>query len=244
MSDLQSEVFDGEDLTAGEYVIGVLDRGERQAAEARIAAEPGFAREVQAWEARLYPMADAIREVRPPAEVWPRIQRALGPSAEKVVVLAQRRAVAFWRNWAIAATAAAAVALVFLAVRPVTPPVVAPAPVAAQSLLVAELSDLKGRGFITATYDPAKGVLHAAPNLALPVPTNRSAELWLIPADGVPRSLGVIDVAQPSTVKVSDTLRSGAKPTAVLAITIEQPGGSPNGKPTTKPIWVGKLAAA
>jgi anti-sigma-K factor RskA len=243
MSDLRPEDFDGEDMTAGEYALGVLDRTERQAAEARIEAEPRFAREVEAWQSRLYPMADAIGEVHPPAQVWPRIAQALGPKAEKVVVLAHRRAVAFWRNWAVAATAAAAVALVFLAVRPVTPPPAAPAP-AAQPILVAELTDPKGHGFITATYDPAQGVLRASPNMTLPVPARRAAELWLIPADGVPRSLGVIDVAHPSTVKVADPLRSGAKPTAILAITIEQPGGSPTGKPTTKPLWIGKLATA
>ena len=245
MSDLPPVDVDAEDLTAGEYVLGVLDGGERRAAEARIEAEPRFAREVEAWQDRLYPLAEAVGAVRPPAQVWPRIQRALGPNPAKVIALAQRRAVTFWRNWAMAATAAAAVALVFLAVRPVTTPPVAPLPTpAAQPLLVAELSDAKGRGFITATYDQAAGVLHATPNLTLPVPSSRSAELWLIPADGVPRSLGVIDVAHPSTVKVSETLRPGARPAAVLAITIEQPGGSPNGKPSGKPVWAGKLSAA
>ncbi len=244
MSDLQPEEFDGEDMTAGEYALGVLDRAERQAAEGRAAREPAFAREVEAWQEKLYPMADGIAAVQPPAHVWPRIVRSLGAGASNVVDLAQRRAVAFWRNWAFAATAAAAVALVFLAVRPETFKLpVAPVP-APQPLLLASLTDPQGHGFLTATYDQASGVMHVSPSLTLPLGEKRAAELWLIPADGVPRSLGVIDPAHPSVMKVSDALRPGAKVSAVLAITIEQPGGSPNGKPTTKPKWAGKLTAA
>jgi len=245
MSELNPVDFDGEDLSAGEYALGVLDRAERAAAEARMAAEPRFAREVEAWQERLYPMADAVKAVEPPAHVWPLISRGLGPVGAKVVDLAQRRAVVFLRGWAVAASAIAAVSLLFLGVRPnLAPPVVTPPAPAAQPLLVAELTDTNGRGFITATFDPATGVLHTTPTTALPVPKTRSPELWLIPADGTPRSLGVIDTTHATTVKVSDALRPGAKAQAVLAITLEQSGGSPDGKPHAKPTWVGKMAAA
>lgn len=245
MSDQGPVEFDGEDMTAGEYALGVLDRGERVAAEARIAREPAFAREVEAWQERLYPMADAVRPVEPPPGVWPRISQALGGAVSNVVdFTGQRRAVRFWRGWAVAASAVAAVAILILSIRPPTPPAPpTPAP-AAQPMLVAELSDPKGRGFITATYDPATGVLHASPNAALPVPSAHSPELWLIPVGGTPESLGVIDTAHPTAVKVAVPLRAGAKAEAVLAITFEQAGGSPDGKPHAKPTWVGKLGAA
>lgn len=243
MSEFPPEADDGEDLTAGEYVLGVLDAQERAAVEARVLNEPFYAREVRDWQNRLYPMADAVRSVEPPAGIWPRILKALGPDA-KVIELAQRRKVAFWRNWAVGATAAAAAALMFLAIRPPAPQPTTPTPqVIVQPVLVAELSDPKGRGFITATYDAHVGVLHATPNFSLPSPKGRSPELWIIPDDGVPRSLGVIDQAHPTTVQLSDILRPGARPGATLAITLEQQGGSPDGKPHAKPIWAGKLAA-
>lgn len=246
MSELPPEPDAGEDLTAGEYALGVLETRDRATAEARILAEPAFARDVEDWQERLYPMAEAVRPVEPPASLWPRILKALGPDT-KVIDLAQRRAVKFWRNWAVGASAAAAVALMFLAIRPPAPPPTVPAPgpvTVVQPVLVAELSDKRGRGFITATYDAKDGVLHASPNLSLPVPKGRSPELWLIPADGVPKSLGVIDMAHPTTVKVSDVLRPGARLEATLAITLEQEGGSPDGKPHAKPVWVGKLGTA
>ncbi len=247
MSDFNAEDIDGEDVSAGEYALGVLDGAERRAAETRLAREPAFALQVEAWQARLCPMAETIAPVTPPTTAWPRIERALGRGNVKVVDLAQRRAVAFWRSWAIAATAAAAAALVVLAVKPAAlltpaaPPTPAPA---SQPVLVAELTDKTGHGFMTVTYDQTKGELHIAPSVALPVSHDRAAELWLIAADGVPRSLGVVDPAKPTAVRVAEPLRPGAKPASVLAITVEPPGGSPTGKPTTKPIWTGKLAEA
>jgi anti-sigma-K factor RskA len=237
-----SDPFDGEDLSAGEYALGVLDQHERRAAEARIAAEPAFARSVEAWEERLYPMADAIAAVAPPAHVWPRIVKALG-AGPKVVDLTLRRATTFWRTWALASTAAAAVALVFLAVRSPAPTPTPPAAPTVQPLLVAALVDDHGRGYMTAAYDPNRGTLRTIPSLALPLGPDRAAELWLIAADGVPRSLGVVDAAHPTLVKVANPLQPGARADAVLAITAEQPGGSPSGKPTTKPRWIGKLTA-
>ena len=248
MSDTPPFIDDGEDLTAAEYALGVLDRTERAAAEARASREPAFAAEVQAWDQRLAPLTAAIPSVQPPQGVWPRISRALdpaGPANDAIPSGYSRQTVAFWRNWAIGATAAAAAAVVFLAIRPpqivTTAPPVAPT-VAAQPILVAQLSGPTGNGSLTATYDPAKGVLYAVPGNALGVPADRAAELWLIPVDGKPRSLGVVDPGRPTLVTVANVLRPGALPSATLAITIEQPGGSPTGKPTTAPRWVGKLA--
>ncbi len=247
MSDLPPLVDDGEDLTAAEYALGVLDRTERTAAEARALREPAFAAEVQAWDERLSPLIDLITPVTPPASTWPHVVRALdgtGAANDTAGYSPTRHTVAFWRNWALGASAAAAAALVVLAIRPaqiVTAPLaLAPAP-AVQPILVAQLSGA-GQGVLTATYDPAKGAIYAVPGGALNIPKDRSAELWLIPADGAPRSLGVVDPGKPTLVKVSDVLKPGALPAATLAITIEQPGGSPNGKPTTSPKWVGKLA--
>ncbi len=244
MSDTPPPIDDREDLTAAEYALGVLDRVERTAAEARASREPAFAAEVHAWDQRLAPLTDAIVPVQPPQGVWPRIIRAIDPSspANDTALGYSRHTVAFWRNWAIGATAAAAAALVFLAIRP-PQVVIEPTPTpAAQPILVAQLSGPTGKGSLTATYDPAKGVLYALPGTALGIPADRAAELWLIPADGKPRSLGLVDPGHPTLVKIADALKPGALPAATLAITVEQPGGSPTGQPTTTPKWVGRLA--
>ena len=63
---------DGADLTAAEYALGVLDQLGRARAERRMAEDLHFAAEVQAWQARLAPLADEIAPVpAPETEVAP-----------------------------------------------------------------------------------------------------------------------------------------------------------------------------
>ena len=110
---------DRQDLTAAEYVLGVLGAEERRRAEFRIASEPRFAAEVAYWEARLGGLADAVPAVAPPATVWDGIEARLSASLKEP---AERggiwQSLAFWRTFAIASTALAAASmagLVYLA---------------------------------------------------------------------------------------------------------------------------------
>jgi len=70
----------------------------------------------------------------------------------------------------------------------------------------------------------------------------KSFELWLI-SDKLPqpRSLGVIGsgdfTARPMLASYDANIVNGA----TYAVTVEQAGGSPDGKPTSPPIFTGKL---
>ena len=66
-----------EDNLAAEYVLGVLDAAARRDVDRRIARDPAFAAEVAAWEARLAPLADAVRPITPRAAVWRNVEQAL-----------------------------------------------------------------------------------------------------------------------------------------------------------------------
>jgi anti-sigma-K factor RskA len=68
-------------------------------------------------------------------------------------------------------------------------------------------------------------------------------ELWLIPPGDKPHSLGLIDRNRPVTIKVPQDLMSQVSKEAVLAVSLEPPGGSPTGAPTGPVIANGKLAA-
>src|SRR4029078_6052512 len=74
---------DGQDLTAAEYVIGVLGAEERRRAEFRIASEPRFAAEGAYWEARLGPLGERVRAVASPATLWHGIEAHLAASLRK-----------------------------------------------------------------------------------------------------------------------------------------------------------------
>jgi anti-sigma-K factor RskA len=73
------------------------------------------------------------------------------------------------------------------------------------------------------------------------IPADRVAELWLIPADGKPRSLGLLRADRPVTLALSPNLAGQATAAAVLAVSLEPPGGSPTGAPTGPVIGQGKL---
>ncbi|HEY0052364.1 MAG TPA: hypothetical protein VGB49_03025, partial [Caulobacteraceae bacterium] len=65
------------ELTAAEYVLGVLGAEEHAAARDRVASEPAFAHHVQAWERRLTPLVLQVPEVEPPTWEWPGIAARL-----------------------------------------------------------------------------------------------------------------------------------------------------------------------
>lgn len=59
---------------AADYALGTLDAAARRQAEALMAADPAFAALVEAWEARLAPLALTLPEVAPPADLLPRLE--------------------------------------------------------------------------------------------------------------------------------------------------------------------------
>jgi anti-sigma-K factor RskA len=66
-------------------------------------------------------------------------------------------------------------------------------------------------------------------------------ELWIIPDDGKPRSLGVIQAAQPSAMQVPAGHMPHVRRGATFAISREPQGGSPTGAPTGPVIVSGKI---
>jgi anti-sigma-K factor RskA len=70
----------------------------------------------------------------------------------------------------------------------------------------------------------------------------RSFELWLI-SDKLqrPRSLGVIGGSEFTAAPVLSAYDADTINAATYAVTVEQAGGSPDGKPTSAPVYAGKL---
>jgi anti-sigma-K factor RskA len=74
------------------------------------------------------------------------------------------------------------------------------------------------------------------------VQADRVLELWSVPPEGAPRSLGLISASGSTVLKrerLPATLLKGG--TAALAVSVEPPGGSPTGAPTGPVVFAGKL---
>lgn len=228
------------DALAAELAMGLLDGEERREAERLAARDPEFAAEVQRWGERLAPMLDEVAEVAPPADLFERI-RPEGASANDNEAGASGK-LRFWRGWSVVSTAVAAALALFIAVRPASEVVVAPPPaVAASAPMVAAMSADGSPLKLVATYDPDRRslVVAAATNVGDPGP--HSHELWVIPADGKPRSLGVLSGIGRMHGDLSPEQARLFEKGATLAISVEPLGGSRTGLPTGPVVAAGKL---
>jgi anti-sigma-K factor RskA len=227
-------------LTAAEYVLGVLDATSRRNIDARIQRDASFAAEVFAWEQRFAPLIDEVVPVPAPFALWPRIQAAVGTaSASRVSDEAATpfwRRLGLWRSLAAGGFAAAAASLfaLFLVMHE-------PAPRPATRELVATMTRDDGKTLFTATIDAATGRLVIVP-IMVDIPADRVAELWLIPPGDVPHSLGLVDPHHARPIVVPAALRAALGAKALVAVSVEPPGGAPHGQPTGPIIAKGEIA--
>jgi anti-sigma-K factor RskA len=226
-----SRISEDDIALAGEYVLGLLDPAETAAANARVATDAAFAAEVEAWRERLQSMAGGM-ETPAPDQVWTGIKSALpAPTGQDVGASGRLR---IWQGLT-AISAALAAYFGFLAWDKPAP---APAPV--EQPLIAALGDENGENAITARYDAASGELLLTP-VSLKT-GNLYPELWVVPADGKARSLGMMAVDKPTQVTVIPEMRQYMAQGATLAITPEPEGGAPDGKATGPIIASGKIS--
>ena len=229
MSDTHDHNLPADELIAAEYALGVLAGPERAAAESRAAREPAFARMIAAWEDRLAPWAGEIAEVAAPPQVWDRIATALPPRPAQSGLW---QSLAFWRGLTLATGALAAVCIAAL---------IYFGPATQQAPLIAAL-DGGGHHHFVATVDAGRGTIAVVPAAFAGNVNGRVPELWLIPADGRPRPVGLLQVDRIVTIAVPKDLVPLTAKNAVLAVSLEPPGGSTTGKPTGPVIASGKLA--
>jgi len=237
-----------DDLLAAEFALGVLEGRERAEAEVRAERDPSFGALVEDWRARLAPMLTAPGEA-PPERLWSAISRQLPANDEPdlPVSTATERALRRWRALGIGASAlAASLALVLVTRTPTeqivpreTAPAADVAAAAAPKPMVATLAAEDGSSTIVTISMMSPDRLVITP-VRMPE-DQRVPELWIIPDDGKPRSLGVMPAGEPSSMAVAAGHRPLLQGGATIAISHEPPGGSPTGQPTGPVIASGKI---
>lgn len=230
------------ELLAAELALRLLEGEELLLAQGLAASDAEFAAMVEEWDERLSPLFDEIGEAQAPPELWERIASAIR-ERNAAVPVDLRRKLGLWRGLAAAASAIAAVLAVVVvsgALRE-PPPAVAPAPEPAP-MLVASITAEDGGTVLAATYRPDDERLLVVPSVVEPL-AGRSHELWIIPADGTPRSLGLIDAGAPREIAVPPALAGQFAAEATLAVSVEPTGGSTTGLPTGPVIATGQLSS-
>lgn len=221
---------------AAEHALGVLSAAERAQAELRMARDPAFAADVEAWRLRLAPMLDGIVEVAPGAQLWPRIVRAL-PADDNAL------GVRFWRMATMGALGLAAASLVVTVMIANRPPVVVQAPAAQPApLLNASLTTEAGQALFIAAYDPSRKALIVTSLVPPGKDPQHVHELWVIPSDGKPRALGYITPGTSKALPMPDPTAAFLRQGAAIAVSVEPPGGSTNPNGPSGPVAaIGKL---
>ena len=219
------------DSLAAEYVAGTLRGGARRRFESLLPAHALLREATRVWQERLMPLTASIAPVQPSAEVWRRVSQRIGGEVKAGAGAWQR--LSFWRGLtAFASVAAIGHAVLLANPRAVPPPVV---------VVLAATSAVPGGvqpASLVASISGDGATLVTRPIVPVSVQADRSLELWAVPKDGAPRSLGVLPGGS-GTVALRGSVLAGVD---TLAVTIEPLGGSPTGKATGPIVYAGKFS--
>ena len=209
---------DEADALAAEFVLGVLPLSERVIAGARAKADPAFAARVMAWETRLAPMNDGFAPT-PAPNVMPGIEARLFPKEAK-----PKRGL----SWGFLGGALSAAVLGVVVMMSDSGPPQGP-------MLTATLTEAAQPLSFAARFDQDAKTLTLIRTAGAPPAAGQDLQLWVIGAEGTPRSLGLVRAAE---ITVSaPALAAGL----ILAVSLEPEGGSPTGLPTGPVLVTGVL---
>jgi anti-sigma-K factor RskA len=217
------------DALAAEYVLGTLRGRARRRFESWRSRSPAVEARCRFWEDNLMSLAKGLRPIRPPPQVWQGIRARLGMSRSEP----QRRA---GRAWAIAAGIVLVTAM--------------SAMLYWRSTELGSLSEVAHIGTahgaqaweVDVYRDTGRMVLRVGRTPA--IPPGHDFELWALPAGGKPVSLGVLPVSGSKRRTLTGPQLQALVNSTQVAVTVEQPGGSPSGQPTSAPILVAPLTAS
>ena len=208
---------------AAEYVLGTLKGGARRRFDSWLATDAELHTLVAQWQQRLAPMAEFAGAVVPPPAVWQGIARRIGMPAPAWQFWRSEN-LAFWRGLGLVSSSVAALLLVVVLTR---------APEGPSLSYVATLTDDKANTALVLTADARHHALDVRLLTTAQLAADKSLQLWAVPKAGAPRSLGVLAqnggrFALPDNAISADV--------ALLAVSLEPKGGSPDPNGPTGPI--------
>lgn len=218
------------DLLAGEYVLGLLRGGARRRFERLLMESASLRAEVATWEDRFATLSLRLAPVPPPDYLWWRIKGALRREARPRGL--ERGT--FWRVWAVAATLVLAILLVTRHYLPTAEQ---------KPAELALVSDVQGHPLWLISVHPEDLRIDMKAVTSNPPPAGKSYELWMLPGEGKPVPMGLMNENGTQSEHVSAELLARLAQAKGLAISVEPPGGSPTGLPTGPVVYTAALVS-
>ncbi len=222
---------DAAQALAAAYALGTLPGRARRRLEDIARGDDGLASLMRRWELALAPLAANVPAVDPPARVWREIESRLSPRTSNL----EPRTSGFWRAFALIAGGLATVLAAFFVWMAAVP--------RDDALFVAVLTaqDSGPRAVVSMHEPDTLRVRIVKPWRNV---EGKSLELWVLPTEGAPRSLGLVANAGGETlirIRATDPRMRSA---SALAVSLEPAGGSPTKLPSGPVLCSGAIAPA
>lgn len=211
---------------AAEYVLGTM-RGSARRRFERLMMDSYKARNaVWEWEQQINPMVEALPGQAPPRKIWKKIEQRINPQQQK-----SESTLWFWRSW----SAVSAALVIVLAIAITQQALIQPG----QPDQIAMFNDEQAKPLWLITTNSRTGKLVVKPINAQAVAVdNQAFELWMLPKQGNPQSMGLMPVSGSAVETVlSPQLLNILQNSDGLAISLEPEGGSPTGLPTGPVVY-------
>ena len=211
---------------AADYAIGLMPPTARKRFEHLLQDDAPLRAELARWNTHLSQLTEPLLEQPVPDHVWQAIVARIEPQALHVPA---RRP--FW-SW-VRLSALACSLLIALTV----------------GLLYNRDSVQYKATLLSGTAQPGLSIEAHSDYLAVrplelaAVDGGRSLELWAIPVEGKPVSLGLIPRDGDGRIVLSQSQQQLIRIPVVLAVSLEPQGGSPTGQPTGPVLYQGPLAS-
>jgi anti-sigma-K factor RskA len=240
------------DRLAAAYAIGTLRGAARRRFEALARERAPIRAAALIWQSRVASLTELEQQAQPSPTVWTRIQNLVRIERSQAAMLAaagkqksnHTMLAAWWRSLALwrGATGVGALAALLAVVSAVglqnqlgTQIDVLQAQLSMQPAIeyVAVLNDDKASASMLVTFDPKSKKLTLQRVGGYQEAKDKSLQLWALPSDGKPRSLGVLSQQSLLQLAAAD---SDVKQVPALAISLEPKGGVPSQTGPTGPV--------
>jgi anti-sigma-K factor RskA len=210
---------------AAEYALGTLRGRARSRFASMMASDRALNDMAARWDQVLVPLASRLDPVEPPARVWKAIDSRIAPQ--------RPAAPSYWRALAMVSGGVASVLLAFFLW---TLPAMSGGP---EFVAVLVAQDAAPR-MVVSMHRP--DMLKVSMVKPWKMKEGMGLELWAMPKDGKPRSLGMVKNDMGETVMHIAQSDPRAKDVVAFAVSMEPMAGSPTGQPTGPVLCSGVIA--